>query len=283
LKDALGEIKIAPKIIYFVELPSTFGEEEKLDLLKRDILVVEKDGNIDTLPSLFKNNTKNTAFFYNLENILLKNRVKKEELYTFAANMAMFIKNYMPDKSVVHTSFIDDNISFIFRSEGIPYIEKSLTDKKVIYNTILSCVKPLFIENQKMLRSSLRLNLIQNKFRAEIINLTDKLYSPVEGYIKDLSLNGIGLILKNKEEIRLFKLKDNLQIKLYLNRSIIKIDLSIATRIFSDHGEIGVSFNITDDHMIRDEYANRLTSIIYSWMKNVIEKSNNINTDQIAN
>ncbi len=272
MKDALGEIQIAPKIIYFVELPATFGEEEKLDLLKRDILVIDADGDINYFPRLLIHHSSNTAYFYNFENILLKNRVKKEEFYSFAANMVTFIKSLQPEKSVVHTSFIDDSISFLFRSEGIPYIENSLTDKKTIFNTILNCVTPLFIENQKMQRSLLRLNLLQHKFRAEIINLTDKVYTPVMGFLKDLSLNGIGLALNNRHEIKLFKLKDKLQLRLFLNRAIIKINICITTRMMENTGELGVSFSITDGHMIRDDYANRLTAIIYSWMKNMLEE-----------
>lgn len=273
-----GEIRISPKLIYFVEIPGCVGEEEKLELLKRDILLVECNGNLESLHELTKSYSKYSAYFYNLENMTIKNRVKKEELFTFAANVATFIKNLVPERSLVHTSLIDDNIANLFRSEGIAYVEKNMTDKNVILSTIVNAIRPFFIENQRLLRSSLRLFLLQSRCKVEITNLASKISNPINGYVKDLSLTGIGIFLYNKYDFDLFKLKDRLNLKLFLNRAIIKVNISIVTRIHKEKNEIGVSFNITDNHMIREDDANRLTLILYNWMKGIIDKNGSIVT-----
>ena len=268
-----GEINISPKLVYFIEIPGCVGEEEKLELLKRDIMLIECNGNYETLQKLTKNHNKYSAYFYNLENMILKNRIKKDDFFSFAANIATFIRNHVPERSLVHTSIIDEDIANLFRYEGIAYVEKNMTDKNIILNTIINSIRPFFIENQRLLRSSLRLFLFQSKCKIEITKISDKIYTPIIGYVKDLSLTGIGFILENKYDLNILKLKDRLTLKLFLDRAIIKINMSIVTRIHEDKNEVGVSFNITDNHMIREEDANRLTLILYNWMKGIIDKN----------
>ena len=280
MKYGSGDIDISPKVLYFIEIPNTVGEDEKLELLKHDILIIESDGNIEKLHTLKKRHTKYSAYFYNLENIFIKNRVKRNDFFSFSANIATFIKNFEPNKSLVHTSMIDDEIAYIFRSEGIPYVEKNLRDKKIAYSTILNSIKPFFIENQRLIRSSLRLNLLPMKYKVEIVNLCAKYPEHIMGYIKDLSLSGMGFILRDKHDISSFKLKDRLQVRLFLHRTIIKINVSFVTRVLKNNSEIGVSFNITDGHMIREDYANRLTLLVYNWMKDIVEKHGKIYTSE---
>jgi len=272
LKYSNGEIKISPKVLYFIEIPNTIGEEEKLELLKNDILILEEDGNIDSINKLINKHTKYSAYFYNLESMFLKNRVRRENYYSFAANIATFIKNFAPEKSLVHTSMIDEEIANIFRSEGISYVEKNLRDKKIVYSTILNTIPPFFIENQRLFRSSLRVHLLPMKFKVEITNLNTDYLDTMTGYIRDLSLAGMSFILKDRHDLKSFKLKDRLRVRLFLHRNIIKINICLVTRVIKENAEIGVSFNITDGHMIREDYANRLTAIIYNWMKNIINK-----------
>jgi len=144
-----GEIDIAPKIIFWIEMPDIIGEHERIELLKRDILVVEQSGAIDDIYSLKKSNSKYTAYFYNLEGIFLKNNVQPEEYYVFSTNLATFIKEFVPEKSLVHSSVIDEKISAMFKEQAINYMEKNLSDRRHAFLTAISMIKPFFAEKRK--------------------------------------------------------------------------------------------------------------------------------------
>ncbi len=272
MKFGSGEIYIFPKIIHFIEIPYIINDDDKLDLLRKDILLIEQKGELNTLHNLAKNESGNSAYFYDLENIFLRNRIKKEDYFSFAANMATFIKNFIPERSLVYTSTVNEKIAYLFRSEGIPYIEKNLSDKKMFFYTILNIVKPFFIDNQRLMRSALRFQFLPMKYKIEIINLSAKNKSIISGYLKDINLYGLCFVLNNSFEKNLFSLKDKLQLRLFLPRNLIKIGISFVTRISSDKNEIGVSYNISDSHMISVDDANKLTSIFYIWLKEIIVK-----------
>ncbi|MCK4799171.1 MAG: PilZ domain-containing protein [Spirochaetes bacterium] len=273
-----GEIIVAPKTIFWVEIPGIIGESEKIDLLKKDVLLVGHNGHIDSLFNLKASRTKYTAYFYNLESIFVKNKIKPEEFYAFSTNVATFIRTFAPDKSLVHSSFIYDKIADMFRDQGIPYIEKNLRDKKIAFSIVINMIRPFFTEQDRLYRSLLRLHLLPMKYKVEILNLRKPNLPAVYGYIKDLSLNGIGFVFKVRNDLSFFRLKDRIQFRLFLKESILKMNMSFITRIDPNKKEIGVNFNILDRYSIREDHANRLTSLIYNWMKGIITKYGRIDT-----
>lgn len=267
-----GEIKIAPKVIYWVAPPSIIGEGERIELLKRDVMLIDFPGSFNSFGKLHITLDKFTAYFFNLDEILIYNKVKPSEYLAFAINLLQFIKGFAPEKSLVHSSIINKDLAKIFLSQGISYIEKNLSDRKAIFSTLLNMIKPFFTEKQQLQRSMVRLNLLPLKFKAELTNLDNPLAPTVQGVIKDLSLNGMGLVLFDKNNGEFFKLKDKIQVRLHLQKSIIKINKSLLIRVIFDTGELGIMYNINDSHMIRDDYASRLTSMIYNWLKSIMKK-----------
>ena len=274
-----GEITIAPKVIFWVGIPSVIKKNEQIELLKNDVLIVEHNGNSQALYNLKKTCNKYTAYFYNLENLLLTNKINHDDIYTFMSNIATFIESLAPERSLVHTNVIDENIANIFRYRGISYVEKNLKDKKIAFSTLINIIRPFFAEKDRLKRSVLRLILLPMKYKVEIINLGNKIAPLVEGYIKDLSLNGMCIALRIKSHSSFFELKDRIQMKLFLKYSIIKIDMAFITRIDKKTGEMGINFNITDEHMIREDNASKLTTLIYDWIKEIIQIYGNIEMD----
>ncbi len=47
-----GEVIISPKIIYWVQPPVSLGENDRIELLKRDVLLINFDSNIKDLVQL---------------------------------------------------------------------------------------------------------------------------------------------------------------------------------------------------------------------------------------
>lgn len=291
MKYSNGEITVSPKVIYWVGIPTILDKNERLELFKNDILVIDHDGNNDSLCELKKSYNKYTAYFYNLENILLKNKINNENLYSFSSNIATFIGNLIPERSLVHTSIIDDNLANIFRSHGIPYMEKNLKDKKAVFTTLYNIIRPFFIEKGRVERGMLRLILLPMKFKVNITILNNKLAPVLEGYIKDLSLNGLCFRLISKNDLFFFKLKERLKLKLLIKRNVIDIERAYISRIDNENCDIGVNFNIKDEKMIKEESANCLTLLIYNWLLNLIKedgkgevsKNVNHNFNQIIN
>ncbi len=266
-----GEITVSPKVIYWVGIPTILDKNERLELFKNDILVIDHDGNNESLCELKKSYNKYTAYFYNLENILLKNKINNNDIYFFSSNIATFIENLIPERSLVHTSIIDDNLANIFRTHGIPYMEKNLKDKKAVFTTIYNIIRPFFIEKGRIERAMLRLVLLPMEFKVNITVLNNNLAPIIEGYIKDLSLNGLCFRLVSKKDLYFFKLKEKLKLKLLIKRNIIDIEKAYISRIDIENNDIGVNFNIRDERMIKEESANSLTLLIYNWLLNIIK------------
>lgn len=271
MKYSNGEITVSPKVIYWVGIPTILDKNEKLELFKNDILVIDHDGNNDSLCELKKSYNRYTAYFYNLENILLKNKINNEDIYSFSKNIATFIGSLMPDRSLVHTSLIDDYLANIFRTNGIPFLEKNLKDKKAVFTTLYNIIRPFFIENGRIERAMLRLILLPMKFKVNMTILNNKLVPSLEGYIKDLSLNGLCFKLISKNDLYLLKLKERLKLKLFIKRNVIDIEKAYISRIDKENCEIGVNFNIKDEKMIKEESANSLTLLIYNWLISIIK------------
>jgi len=267
-----GEIIISPKIIYWIEIPSVIGNQEKFDLLKNDIFVIEYDGDVEKLPGLVKSKSKYSGYFYNLENMIKKNNIHEDDIISFSLNIATFINGFMPDKSLVHTSMILEDVAKVFHSNTISYIETNLTNKKSAYSLITKMLFAFFSENERSQRAAIRLILSSMKYKVEIFDVRIKRSEIIYAYIKDISLNGICIILKNKDDLVHFKLKDIVQVKVYLSQSILKIDACFVTRINSNNNEIGINFNINDVNMINEENSIILTSLVYNWLRGIINK-----------
>jgi hypothetical protein len=279
-----GEISVSPKVVYWIGIPSELEKDERLNLLKNDILIIEHNGDSNSLCELRNSSSKYTAYFYNLDNLLLNNKVSQDDIHTFSLNVAMFIENLIPERSLVHTSLIDNSIGDLFRKHGISFLEKNLKEKRIALTTLISTIRPFFIEKGRVERSALRIIVLPMKFKIEIKNLNNKIDQLIIGSIKDFSLNGLCFRLNLKSDLMFFKLKDKLKLRLFINRNVIDIDMACIIRIDDKINEIGVSFNIKDEKMIKADSANCLAFIVYNWLISIIrrygkiESSGNINT-----
>ncbi|MCK4796845.1 MAG: PilZ domain-containing protein, partial [Spirochaetes bacterium] len=222
---------------------------------------------------LKNNNNEFAAYFYNLDDIILKNQNKYKDAYEISIKIGQSIKNYATMRSIVHTNVINNKIALLFKNQNILYIEKTfIKGKKDIIHNIITLYYSLFDNTNRPLRSFLRINLFpQRLHKIEIINLSNNNYS-TNGYLKDMSLNGVGCILFDKKDLDFFKIKDEIQIKLFMPKCIIKILSASVARIKTDEKEllIGAFFNINDKKIIKKNSANNLTKIVYDYIKEIM-------------
>lgn len=255
-----------PKIINWVEMPGLLGEDEHIEFLKRDILIKKTSGKLDELKNISKNNDGEYAFFYNLDRIMTINNIHHNDFKDFAKELIDTVKSNGDTKSVVHTNIINPYISNLFRREGIPYLEKNLEDRMTAFNITLNLIKPLFMHNNSMIRSYIRIDTSSMKYKAEIRRLDNyKIYA--NGIIKDISMNGFCLVLGDKNHLNYFSLKDTVSMKLSIGHYMIKLNLALVTRIDGEKNQIAVNFNINDSKMIGVLDADYLTKIILKSLK----------------
>ena len=131
-------------------------------------------------------------------------------------------------------------------------------------------IHPFFVEKGRLDRSALRLIVLPMNYRVEIKSLNSRANPVVLGRIKDFSLNGLCFRLNSNRDLIYFQMKDKLRLRLFVRRNVIDIDIACIVRIDEEHGDIGVSFNIKDERMIKVDSANCLTSLVYDWLVDII-------------
>jgi hypothetical protein len=274
-----GVVIDKPKTVYWVEMPASIHDSDRIELLKNDILMVDYRMNQGGVTRLKEKDPAKTGFFYNLDDILFRNQIREKDVHAFTAGLAAFIKGHQPDRSVVHTSIIDKTISASFNGSGITFIERNLKDRKNALEMVQEMTKVIFANDESNKRAALRLNLYPASVsKVEIVNLRapDK---PVPGILKDISLSGIGILLHDRDSAEQFKLKDLLQVKIFTPRALLKLNLSIVTRIDPEKLEMGLHFNINDTRMIKDTDASIITGMIYQWIKDLMKENGDLKTD----
>lgn len=262
-----GEITISPYTLYWIQMPAIIGEADRIEMLKRNIFVIECQYGLEEYDKLIGKKDEYSSFFFNLDKIL--QGVKKGAEYQVGEKLAQFISKFEPDKSVIHTTLLDDRMRQIFQMEGLIYLEKNFNDKEGSVSMIMNLLKPLFSNENRIRRTDIRLELYPSiKYKTEV--LIDNGAKVRIGYLKDISMSGVGIKFGTDDDLDYFSLKDQITLRVITHNSIFKVPLAVVTRKALDVKEIGVSFNITDTNMIREETANFIVKIIYKWVKDVI-------------
>jgi len=267
-----GEIVSSPNTIYWVQMPVSVGEPEKIELLKRDVLVVDCTYDLSNITLLKEKKDTYCAFFFNLDDIIKNSINKYDSIYSLSVNLAQFISRISIEKSIVHTNIIDEKLAEIYRNEGLFYLEKNFRDKSTAVSTVNNLIKPLFVYNNHVPRPSLRIVLYPEiLYKVDIfINKSSTETKIIQGYLKDLSFNGMGIIINDPEEICYLQLKSVVQLRINAIKSILKIPIAGITRIDFDKKEIGINYDISNSQMVREETSNYLIKLIYNWMNEII-------------
>ena len=256
-----GEIFIAPKLVYWVEMPKTLGQNLVLELLKRDILVLECP-----LPEVEKKKNDQASFLYNLDGIIQKTRSSD------AANIATLVRESIQKQAshlaMVHTQMINSALKQKFGELKITYIERNLSDEFKAIDVLPRVVPVLFSKLFKNARSYLRMHLHpQHKIRAEIFLQGKKISDML---LKDLSINGIGILSDTKASFERISVKDFISIKLYFARNIVIINNALVSRKDNENQVLGVSYDINDKRILSKEDSDVLIAIIHKWLKQLL-------------
>ena len=89
-----GEILISPKTIYWFEMPVTITDFEKIELLKKDIFLINYESDLESMFNIKDKINGLSAFFYNYDNIIYKNKIPEESKYVFSEKLIGLIKEF---------------------------------------------------------------------------------------------------------------------------------------------------------------------------------------------
>jgi hypothetical protein len=270
-----GEIIVSPKTIFWVEIPFLLNENDRIDLLKRDILLLNYNGLIKDIIKLKEIDNKFSGYFFNFDGILSKNFIKHNAVNPFAEKIAQFINKYFKRRSLVYTKLLDKKLVEIFKKYGIAFLEKNLSDKKIALTTVYKLIHPFFAENNKVQRSYLRLNLYPMKYNIVLTNFSKKNLM-VTGILRDLSMNGMGMIVIEEDKVKQFNLKDIVEVKVSIKNKTIKVAKAIIARLDISKSEVCITYDINNYNMIEKENSYYLTNMIYNWLKEIINEFGSI-------
>ncbi len=265
-----GEIIISPKTIYWIEMPFILSENDRIELLKKDILLINYSGESKEIAKLKKKDNKFSGYIFNLDGILDKNYIKTNQMYSYVDKLAKYIGNNFQKRSIVYTTMHDIKLIRIFKEYSAMFFEKDLNEKRNALSAVNNLIFPFFSKNNRVERTCLRLKLFQKKYYIMLTNYTKKKLM-VAGILKDISLSGMGIIINEKDKLSKFNLKDLIEVKVSINKKVIHIIKAIIARIDMKTLEIGIMYNVLDPKMVDKNSSNYLTEIINNWITDIIK------------
>ncbi|GEM_PF-3376575 len=262
------DLRISPKRVYWVDMPlDILSVKDRTELLLADVQIrrLPSESLIEALPE----DAAEAAFLYNFDQIVAKNRTQKNHsAKVLAPKYADYIRAHHPDRALVHTTMLDTEIARTFRMADIPYLEKNIDVKSELVVTMLQIVKILFRNDPKLRRKYLRLELVEDKkYPVRLHSHRFKEIKNVQGFVKDISLNGVGLSLELGEDYKHFHLKDPVGFTLEIERFTFAVYFGFVTRVFSERNELGISFNVFNRKMVTEANAVKINQQLQVWLR----------------
>jgi hypothetical protein len=259
------EFFIAPLKVYWVGMPDDVGTTLKLELLKRDVLLVKcEDESLEDLHERIEDHP--AIVLINLDDI--SQRLRLQDRGTEEAAVMKIIKGVKENihkRAILHTSYIGGSYVAYARELGIPILEKNLREARITTDLITKISRNVFQEFMPNVRTFLRIQFYPRSMIPVTLNLSDSLVEKVNGNLSDLSLNGMGIRFSHDEEsseLKPFTTGSFISIKLFIVGALVRIDRAVIRRRSADGREIGVYFDINDPNMITHHDANILTGFI---------------------
>ncbi len=266
------EIFIAPIKMFWFGMPKDFQKKNRVELLKKDILLIDcKIEDIDNLNVDVK--AQNSILFFNLNTILPRKIIMDDErIDTEACAMLKKIAENYAKLSIVHTTLLKPKVADFAKKLGILYLEKVVGDTQESIVLIENIAKQFFKANNKQLSNVNLRAFIRIHFAANSLNVTLKKPDlEIPAYINNVSINGMGVTLKDNKDLKYFKLKDFVELKAFLPELIIKVNKSVIRWIGRDKYELGLYFDSKDPNMIDWQNSYNIASLIYNVLGDIID------------
>ncbi len=271
----IEKITFSPRKIYWFEMPSSITSDIKIELLKKDILLIDCIGEIENIQKIINEKNEYTLYIFNLDKIILKNKDKIKIKCTIIRKIISLIEDSLYKiykNSFVYTKSEDCEIDFYCNKAQIKHVTKDIfNNKKNILSNIYLYILPIFKNLKEQNREFLRLTFFPYiLFEIEFPELKLKDSNPIKGYLKNLSFNGIAIILFNDNELTFFNTGTKIQLKIFFPEGKILINNVIIIRKLPEERMISINYDINNKIMISNENSNKLTELIFKYIKSYI-------------
>jgi len=266
---SLGQIHAMPRKVFWIGMPESIRDKNRMDLLQKDIWVENYPlGKLTELET-----PSEVILFINLDPILhtARGTTAAPELSTIK-NLIKNIQTLKPMHTLVHSTIINPKIQEVFTMASITYMEKNLHDTASATAIVLKLVNHVYETMNRTSRSYLRIEIADTKKIPVKCQLQEnKQKHVITGFLADLSLNGMQIKFYDenldKNIFLKLKIKDFLEISLTLDHFTIKIQKALIVRMDSQNKSISVYFDIHNEKMIKSVFADSLTDSIYQLIK----------------
>lgn len=267
-----GLVTTSPKLIFVVDMGVRFLKEDLLELLKKDVLVEELEGFERHLERIQDLVDPYTGFLINIDPIFHELKTTSQASRVVFSELLGRIRRLSPGRTLVFTSQIHPDVAYMFRSEGIGYIEKRIFDRHELQNIILNVVPPFFAERNRLVRNYLRVSVEERKIPIKLQNIHDGTSwgPPFEGILKNLSLNGLNVVLREASDAECFVTGDTVFVDFFLENLPVRISRALVSRVIPQQREVCLYFDIDNPSMINDRNAGIISQFFYSILHRVI-------------
>lgn len=271
----IEKITFTPRKIFWFEMPSIITNEIKIELLKKDILLINCNGEIEYIKKIINEKNEYTVYIFNLDKILLKNNDKikincaiiRKVISLIEENAYQIYKN-----SFVYTKSKDCEVDFYCNKAQIRHVTNNIfNNKKNLLSDMSLYICPIFKNFKEHNREFLRLTFFPYiLFEIEFPGLKLKNSDTIKGYLKNLSFNGMEIILFNENVLSFFKIDDKFQLKIFFTEGIVLINEAKVIRKLSKERMISINYDINNKDIINDKDSNILTELIVRYIKEYI-------------
>lgn len=257
-----------PRTVYWIEMPVNFKDKDQAELLLMDIWIEPKRlGELSTITD------KHLIVFINLDYALFsKSALQAGTEFDNIRKLFETLKQLSVLHVVGHTTHLNDQVKSIFKKQGASYLELNLFDQKTAISSINKVVNLLYEKMGRARRSHLRIQIPEKANIQGVITLQNN--QIIDGYIKDISMNGLCLHIADIEKLEAIPLKGFVKLQFNLAAVPVKISTAIVVRIDKGLSEIGLYFESSNPKMMKPEVADQFKALLYQWIRDMIEESN---------
>lgn len=259
---------LLPRIVYWYGLPDFFEEQERFDLLKNDLFIRGFLCPMEEFKKLIGADIRSRYFLIvNIDAIYYKFHADTESPGEFIQKMIAVVAGAGFKNAVLYTGH--DRTGYSSGGLREKKIELQATEgflkKRTIVEHSLNVIRRATREAQTT-RTYVRTPVYPQRQLRVSVTLTIHEGIVVDGFLKDISLNGMGILLSNRHAGLVCSLDDEVAVELVLPHEIINLKKAIIRRVDPREPLIGVTFDVGDPEVITAKHAKILVATVLEWL-----------------
>ncbi|RPJ09409.1 MAG: hypothetical protein EHM28_01670, partial [Spirochaetaceae bacterium] len=223
--------KISARTMHWLFFPEFAGEQEQFELLQYDILLKRYHTSVRSFFDSVRGVPSADLLVINIDAVLryepeepekrtkVLSAIRDNTPRSSASRCHLYTRDLQPVREVFH-----DHPAVVVHAWDV------FSKKKDFVPTLLTLIRsPGFAH--RAFRGSIRIPLYPQATYKASCHITDYPEAIIEGYVKDISRNGAGLILYIKRLVTIFNVNDVISVSITFPNTIMELKKAIVRRI----------------------------------------------------